>query len=751
MRGNLHLIVFALIMGGLFTISDREMQFFFIISFTAWLYYLITAWTWRGILISFFIFGTFLFTPQVGPAFPPTNNLEGTISSPLTETPSYFRTTLSLTDSHQKAIVQYYKNDEAGSEYDQLRSQLRLGASCIVFSEYQAPESARNPGQFDYQKYLEHQNIFYEVTLSASDEIICEGSSVLQTAYDLRQKLIQRAERSMNDQTFMWASALVFGDTTLLPPETVDWFRDFNVSHLLAISGLHVGLFIGGMFFFLYRSGLTTLEQSRWLLLVIIPVYAFIAGAAPSVLRSSIMAVVILFLVQMKVRVNITDVISFVALVLLLSSPHYIHNLGFQFSFLVTFALILSTSIFKEKHPLIVSVEISLISQLCILTLQLHHFYQFNPLSLLANFILVPYFSLLIIPILILLVLISITLPLLGAELSEIFGWVHNTIFEFLMNHSDFFNIQWVVGEIEGVWVCAGFIFFTLMMKNWILTRLSRAFSYGVLFVLLLFTYSLKPYFSSEGYVTMLDVGQGDAFVIELPYRRGVIMIDAAGPSIFSGNQDRIADQIISPFLKAKGISELDAIIISHKDQDHSGSVESLLNSFAVENVYVNPYDEMETGLKKTIQGGQSLTFGSTVFHFLHPSKDYSDPNENSLVTFVELGGRSWLFTGDISKNVEMDILKRYPSLSSGVLKVGHHGSETSTSEEWLNRLNPSVALVSAGKENRYGHPHEEVLSLLEDHNITILRTDTHGAVTYKFSGESGTFSTHLPYNAKRK
>lgn len=311
-------------------------------------------------------------------------------------------------------------------------------------------------------------------------------------------------------------------------------------------------------------------------------------------------------------------------------------------------------------------------------------------------------------------------------------------------------NIQWVIGQLPIIWGGLYLVIFTIMMKKWSVDHLQKAFISGTLLVLLLVAYCLLPYISPFGKVTMLDVGQGDTFVIELPYRKGVIMIDAAGPSLFTNNPSSTSDYIIEPFLKSNGIKKIDALIISHNDQDHSGSVEYLDSAFLIEGIYVSPYYNEELKNKRIVKEGDALVFSNYSFYILHPGEDHEDSNENSLVIYTELGGLSWVFTGDISKQIEKNLIKSYPELSADVLKVGHHGSHTSTDPNWLKHLSPQVALISVGRDNSYGHPHAEVIEAIEEQGSLVFRTDKHGGVRFLFKGDNGTFLPHLTYNAER-
>ncbi|TGB04243.1 DNA internalization-related competence protein ComEC/Rec2 [Halobacillus salinus] len=748
MKGKLHLPVLAFaIGGGIVRLNDTE-QILLIVIGVIW----VAKFRQQRILLltltSSLLLGYNYLAP---PTAPPTSS--STFSSSVTvqsikSQDDYFEMIVQEPETKLKTLVSYFPE-----ELDHAPDSWKLGATCSIEDEKSEIPYAPNPGQFDFRKYMASQGVFSQLVVENVDHIRCHGQSPFNRLYEIRQNLILTVERSVSEDTFVWIAALVFGDQKQLDQGTVEWFRDFNLSHILAISGLHVGLFIAGVYLVMIRTGVGTVEQARIFLVLLIPLYAFIAGGEPSVLRASIMATLILFLVFLKIKIPIVDILSITALTLLLVSPYSYSSIGFQFSFLVTFSLILSAPIFRQTDNVwLQSAQISLISQLSILPLQLHYFYEFNPISLLANLILVPYFSFIVIPISILLVLMAVVWPRASLFFSDLFGSVHGFVLEFAEIVAQPFRLSWVVGEVPPIWIMLLFLSFMYLMASWSRQELKRASLNGALFVALLMAVSSLPYFSPKGTVTMLDIGQGDAFVVELPYRRGVILIDAGGPPSFLENRSKTADEIILPFLKSKGITSVDAVIVTHEDGDHNGSVPSLIRDVNVKKLIVHPYYPVtELNVEVTrVSAGEELEINGQIWKVLHPKVDAGNPNDNSIVLSSEIGGKSWMFTGDISVDVEADLMEQQKVMEADVLKVAHHGSDTSTSEEWIRRINPEVALISAGRNNRYGHPHQAVVDRLEDRGILIYQTSREGAVIYTFSGQSGTFSSFLSYNANR-
>ncbi len=207
-------------------------------------------------------------------------------------------------------------------------------------------------------------------------------------------------------------------------------------------------------------------------------------------------------------------------------------------------------------------------------------------------------------------------------------------------------------------------IFVTFMMKVEA-ERRKEAFIWGCSLVLLLFMIVIRPYLSPDGKVTMLDIGQGDAIVVELPYRESVILIDAGAKLSFDTDKpsEGVYKQIIRPYLLSQGINEIDAIFISHGDLDHMGSLPFIAEDLPVHHVIVSPYYTFRRSVFDTITdagaeivragSGDALTVGDQVFKVLSPNTDHGTPNENSLVLYAEFGGKTWLFTGDVDDGIE--------------------------------------------------------------------------------------------------
>ncbi|MEQ6389399.1 DNA internalization-related competence protein ComEC/Rec2 [Bacillaceae bacterium S4-13-58] len=606
-------------------------------------------------------------------------------------------------------------------------------------------EHATNRGQFNYYNYLKNQQISHTLLVSSPETILCNSSNnPLSFIYDLRFSILDFLRKNFSESTSAWMAALLFGEDGWINDEERELFQKWGLSHLLALSGLHVGYVI--LFFFsisLYILRISV-QRTRFWIGLFLPIYGLMAGWAAPIQRAVGMAEIGLVGWKWRKKWPLLDVLCFFFLLLLVISPFSIYSLGFQFSYLVTFFLLLSRKLFENTGKMALLCRISLISQLSLLPLQTHYFYSINPLSVFANIWMIPLFTLILLPFLFFL-LITSSLPVLKdfTFLDSIFEWLIEKVIYLLKGMDYLFQGEWVVGNIPISSIFLYYVFFIGFLRSWEKGRSWSTFLFTLAFTGTIIVASALPYLSSEGSVTVLDVGQGDTSIIELPYRKGIILVDVKGDMEGSYSYDNF----IKPFLKSKGISTIDSVIVSHSDLDHSGGLPFLLKDFKVNQIVSSPFSSLIAEYKNVtvVKGKETLSWAGTDFYFWHPTTKEKDENDQSLVFSVVLGGKNWLFTGDISKEMESQLISTFPSLSADVLKVSHHGSKTSTSEEFLTQIQADVAIISVGRRNGYGHPSPEVIDRLNQRSMVVLRTDLHGMINYIFDKTSGTFLTFLP------
>ena len=276
---------------------------------------------------------------------------------------------------------------------------------------------------------------------------------------------------------------------------------------------------------------------------------------------------------------------------------------------------------------------------------------------------------------------------------------------------------------------------------------LSKSLKYFLIILVLLIINKYSFYIDPNSYLYFLNVGQGDSALIITPYHREIILIDTGGKIPYSQESWQLKDNNISlaqniiTFLKSIGITKINTMILTHGDYDHIGEAKEIIENFSVHKVIFNKgqYNELEQELIVLLKN-QQISYTQSIsnisgknfkLQFLN-RKIYDNENDNSIIAYLQLGQITTLFMGDASKQVEKDLLKNFELKIPTILKVGHHGSSTSTSQEFINQIKPQYSIISVGANNRYGHPQNEVLSVLK--NSTIYRTDINGNIIFKIN-----------------
>lgn len=232
-------------------------------------------------------------------------------------------------------------------------------------------------------------------------------------------------------------------------------------------------------------------------------------------------------------------------------------------------------------------------------------------------------------------------------------------------------------------------------------------------------------------YVHYIDIGQGDAALVQ-----------CGGEFMLIDGGDYEADTALIEYLEAQGVETLDYVVCTHSHADHCGSLDKAVEHFGAQVVFISPYNSESNQFSQLLEAAESVgaelgspemgveySLGEATFSFIGPVEEYDDQNNNSLVMRLKYGNRSFLFTGDMERKAENDLMDSGASVKCDVLKVGHHGSSTSSSYRFIYEAQPSIAVISCGEGNSYGHPHDEVMSRLSDADITVYRTDLEGSI----------------------
>ncbi|MGX1983150.1 DNA internalization-related competence protein ComEC/Rec2 [Thermolongibacillus altinsuensis] len=652
------------------------------------------------------------------------------------------------------------------SEHEQAQWQrLSIGMNCSFTGQLEKPKRATNPYAFDYQQYLYRQRIHWLVKPNHLDMAHCHRSplSLIEQLQVARQKGIDYIRAHFPNEASGFVQALIYGERRDIDPSLMSDYQTLGLIHLLAISGLHITLLTGGCFYILIRLGVTR-ERAGTILIVLLPFYVVVAGGAPSVVRASLMGLFVLIAMKRNFSLSALDAVSLACLVMLAKDPYTLFHIGFQLSFIVSASLILSSSIISKENSTFKQLFLtSLISQLSAWPLLLYHFYEISLLSIPLNVLFVPLYSLLILPLSLFSFFIHLLLPKAGLWIIFLLTKILNITNDVVEMIS---TIEWFTLSLgrPPVWLVVFYyvviFFFFVCLEKKVRHRL-HWYAFGFV----TFLHFAFPFLNPVGEVVMLDVGQGDCIYIELPYRKAVYLIDTGGTFLFSEekwkkrqNEFDIGEDVVVPFLKAKGVRTLDKLILTHGDYDHVGAAETVLHSLNVRELVVgkrNERNELEQQIVKQakkqnilvreVGRGDRWKVNDAIFYVLSPNGEEKGTNDGSIVLYVQMGGARWLFTGDLEEGGEQRITSTFSALPVDILKVGHHGSRTSTSQPFLTHIHPTVALISVGRNNRYHHPHGDVIERLQQKRVTIFRTDEHGAIQIRYRKKISTFTTFPP------
>ncbi len=574
--------------------------------------------------------------------------------------------------------------------------------------EYQLPSTNTNFYQFSYRNYLKSQNIHWQIQI--------EKINKLQRDHSLKSIVKNGIQKRINhiDPNDTYLSLFLLGSKKNYDDEI---YRKLGVSHLFCISGMHFSFFLT-LFFYFFKDR----RKAQLFSLPLMMFYAWIIGFSISVIR--VLGSLLFSLSPGKKYLSLHQFYVLFFCVLLCMNPYRIYDIGFLYSFVVSDALILCARYFQKKKTLPKLFIISLISFMASIPITLTYQYELQFTSILWNLIYIPFVSYLLFPLSFLVLVLPICFPIFSYLISILeYG---NQIAEKMLPAA-------IVFRKPALWFYILFIFCFYMKQS---LRWKT-----IAIICLLCALKITTYFYPNEFV-MFDVGQGDSFLM-----RGekTILVDTGGKLNYQKEDwqekktSSYAERVIIPYLKATGITQVDYLILSHGDYDHMGESIPFVERFPVRHVIFNhdSFNDLEQELiyylkLKNIHYVQNVTTiyaGNLRLRFLNHTL-YENENDNSQVIYLEFGKLKTLLMGDAGTKVETDLLEHHHFQNIDILKVGHHGSKTSTSENFIETITPQYAFISVGKNNRYGHPDRQVLSRLK--RSKIYRTDEHGSVVIR-------------------
>ena len=702
-------------------------------------------------------------------------------------------------DTNGKARITLYRDTTSADYKDRVR---------IKDVRLYMPRNFKNPGGFDYKRYMEDHGIYVIGSISKGNKIEVldkDKGGMLSYIYKSKERLSHFIEKNALPEESSILKTMVFGERSAISKEMRNIFSSTGIAHLLAVSGLHVG-FVAFASFLIFKKffAFLFLNFYRRLFLVgavqrfaafftIFPVlyYSILAGGNPATVRAAIMAVVYLLSLVLYREGDIYNTLSLAAMIILIWHPPSLFNIGFQLSFIAVLSIAYGFSRFqikKDNNPLLVAERLSLrefflrhrwlynftfssiFATLGTLPIIAYHFNLISIIGPIVNVLAIPLSSLIVPLTLIfsilsniseqlasLLINIPVFLTFILVEIARLFTNIPYysirvptpslltifMIYPLFIGILNFNRHKWI--KFGTISVCLFLIFF------WVLTHYSS----------LVTRHSLR--------VTYIDVGQAECSLIQFPNGKNMLIDGGRLMDDFDAGSS-----IVAPYLWDIGVTKIDYVIGSHPDSDHVGGLLFILNEMPVRNYFDNGQESIdlihvklcEIAKEKNISymalhSGDKIEIDNKVrVEILHPTREISNlksqisnlkerghDNNFSIVMKITYGNFSVLFTGDIEKEAEEFMIGQGADLKSIILKAPHHGSSSSSTEEFIKAVNPEVAVFSVGYNNPFRHPNKKVLSRYKEARIKIYRTDMDGLIEIESDGKNYTVKTYSEGN----
>lgn len=598
---------------------------------------------------------------------------------------------------------------------------LNIGDKLLVDGKISIPNRNTNPNLFNYRNYLISKGIASSLEIKKVFKTSQSRSILLNLKNKFYNYIHRIFENNLSKDSSDFIISVILGENLI----ENDDIKDLGLAHILAVSGLHMDLLLGFILFIFARLNFNY-KYGYGFALVLCLFYGYLIGFPFSVVRVLIINFIgfLAFLTRMPEDKIKSLIIA--AILILFINPFAILNAGFVLSFVATSSVYLiypkiksrlSTNLISQSIAFTTSIQVGLFP------FTIFYYGNINLLTILANFLVVPIFTISMY----LAFGIVIFYPLLKILLLPIFKILDYFLITILnivslLSRIKIFNFSFAHPSIL---VCI--YFFILILIIFYIKRSNKKllrffYTSNLLVVFLSLSHS---YLNPEVSFSMIDIGQGDAFLLN--DGGDYYLFDVGGP--IYDNYDS-GEAILIPYLKSLGVKDIKAVFLTHEDSDHSGNIEILNNNFNIENILTsaqntgsiisyNPITIKKDDRYKLKNGSVTCVFEGTA----------AEENAESVGYLIEIKGIKILTLGDLPKEYEDKL-----DIKSDILKVSHHGSKTSTSREFVERVNPKVALISAGRNNRYGHPTKEVLENLD--GVKIYNTQTDGLVKIKFEDE---------------
>lgn len=626
----------------------------------------------------------------------------------------------------------------AGKINDEQKRLLKTGQP-ILMSQIEGKcepiEPATNIGEFNYQNYYAAKKIFQRVKFTSMQMSVLRPD-LIGKLHQLRYRL-QKYFKTMPQLLGFFASELVLGENNAQEnQEILNNYRDLGVIHLLSISGLHVGIYVLIISTICYS--LKMIDEETFLFCVIILLLGiFLSSGQAGFVRASLTYFLGRVSKYKGLHITQVDLLGLTCIIHLLFVPRLFMAAGALLSYILALGLQLTDSFNGLKQ--------SILLNLLLTPLLLLFFYQINFLTVLFNMLVVPYFNWVVMPLAFINVLtfgFTKRLAPFFEKILELGEQLIERLSQTKLGLLDFGQINW--------WQCLLLLIVSIALIIALREKLEWRFNCKKIGLTLTVFYAVffsMIHFPLRGQVTFIDVGQGDSILITTPFPRRAYIIDTGGKLNFSGKKvTPQINRITIPFLKSQGINSLDGVFVSHQDADHVGDLGPLLEQIKVKKLFMAQGLLKNPSFQKRIDGrikntklvellaGMQVKEPQITFNVVYPYQAGEGKNEDSLSLLFRLANKNWLFTGDLGQDGESEIMQKM-TLNVDYFKLGHHGSKTSSKPEFLQAIHPKKVFISAGRNNRFGHPHQETLTTLANQQIPWVSTQDCGMISWYYGG----------------
>lgn len=666
-----------------------------------------------------------------------------------------------------------YKNTNLQLNVKKEEQLLSYGDKIIIKGNFEEASSARNEGGFDYKQYLKSKNVYGIISVDKKDIKLIKKNNV--DVIDLLANKVSNSmkikiEQNLSNETSKLLSGILIGNKNNLQKEIQEDFRNSSLSHVLAISGMHVSYIILGITFVINKMKFNK-KVSKIITIFILLFFIILTGKTASVTRACFMSSYIILASLFHKKAHVLASISISLLIILIINPYLILDIGLQLSYGGTIGIVLIYPILKKlkkkkedknskfkkiihkiKDKILDIILITISANLVIFPIVLFHYNTISFTFIISNLLISP-----IIGIIIILGFISVFASYIISPISKVMFLILQIFLNLLIKIAHFCaelpfsKVYFPTPKIYVIVIYYVFLIFIILARNKIIVIKKINKKIIIIFVIIIIILNLILNFIPKTFtISFIDVGQGDSMLISTPKGKK-ILIDGGGSR--DEESFNIGKQTLIPYLLNKGITKLDYILISHFDSDHVGGILSVLEELKVEKVIICEQEENENYRRfkeivknkkikvYVVKKGDNLKIEENILlNILWPKDEKIKENainNNSIVAKLNYKSFSILLTGDIEKIAENEILKEYENsniLNANILKVAHHGSKSSSINEFLEKVKPQIALIGVGEKNTFGHPNEGVLKRLKNINTKIYRTDKKGEITIKIN-----------------